>query len=316
MTMTSTIHIDVKQDINGPKGSGVDWKFSLLGGLATPAARRIYTAADFHAFTQTFRPSSPNTSRALSEMFVKAGALRRVSGGIFLNRRATPPAEMTEVAKYLRAGAVVSLHSVLGRCGFLNNIPDEVVMAVVPTSATKRPSLGEVTTSSGNRFWFFGLAEKFFPSTPQERWEMLAPGAQCETFRPEAALLHWIHLADMQRSSLTLPPVDVDMSALNEELLGSLANRWGLTQALASWKQKAESLNFGEEPEQVAVSPVSPEIPAPVVQVSGVDKSHAGAPVSDAADAEAQATSRVASQVASQVRSASARERMMSLRRG
>lgn len=237
---------NITQEASDLRG-GADWKFALLGGLSTPSARRIFTAAEFHDFVQRYRPgASTSTARTASEMLVNANALRRVSSGVFLNRRAVPPAELTEVAAYIRAGAVISLHSVLGEVGFLNN-PPGIVVAVLPTSATKRPKLGEVKTSAGDTFRFYGLAERFFPQTEQEHFEMLQPGRPCEMFRPEAALLQWLHLANMQRSSLTAPPLDVDMSTLDQELLGRLAERWGLTPEFDAWHSRARAADYGQE---------------------------------------------------------------------
>ena len=238
---------------------GADWKFALIGGLSTQSARRIFTAAEFHRFVQDYRPgASASTARSVADMLVSAGALRRVSSGLFLNSRTVPPAELTEVAAHIRSGAVISLHSVLGECGFLNN-PSAIVVAVLPTSSTKRPNLGDVETSSGNKFRFFGLAEKFFPMTLEERWEMLQPGRPCEMFRPEAALLQWLYLASIQRSTLTMPPVDVDMEQLDEELLGRLAERWGVGRQLNDWLDQAQTANFGEETEMArSPAPVAP----------------------------------------------------------
>jgi hypothetical protein len=231
-----------------------DWKFALMGGLASQRTRRLLTAAEFRHFVQQYRPNaSASTARAVSTMLVSAGVLRRVSSGVFLNRRAVPPAELTEVAAHIRAGAVISLHSVLGECGFLNN-PSAIVMAVLPASASKRPRLGEVETSTGDKFRFFGLAEKFFPATSEERWELLQPGRPCEMFRPEAAFLQWLHLAGMRRSTLTRPPVDVDMEQLDEELLGGLAERWALRRQLSDWLAQARAANFGEAAEAPAPS--------------------------------------------------------------
>lgn len=233
---------------------GADWKFALMGGLAMPSARRIFTAAEFQRFVQVYRQgASASTARTVSDMLVSAGALRRVSSGVFLNRRAVPPVELTEVAAHIRSGAVISLHSVLGECGFLNN-PSAIVIAVLPTSATKRPRLGEVKTSAGDTFRFYGLAEKFFPTTAQEHWEMLQPGRPCEMFRPEAALIQWLHLAGMKRSTLTLPPVDIDMDQLDQDLLGRLAERWGIGRQLNDWLARARSANFGEEQEVPSLS--------------------------------------------------------------
>jgi hypothetical protein len=248
----------IKLELSTEARGGADWKFALLGGLTGPAARRIFTAAEFHDFVQRYRSgASTSTARTVADMLVNAGALRRVSSGVFLNRRAMPPAELAEVAGHIRNGAVISLHSVLGEVGFLNN-PSAVVVAVLPTSATKRPKLGEMKTSSGDVFRFYGLAERFFPKSDQDRFKMLQPGRPCDMFRPEAALLHWLHLANMQRSTITAPPVDVDMETLDLELLGELAKRWGVNQQLAEWKARAEASNYGAEPDPTAVSLARP----------------------------------------------------------
>lgn len=239
----------------GLRGS-VEWKFSLMGGLATQGTPRVFTAAALLDFVHRYRPSaSASTARAVADALVAAGALRRVSSGLFLNMRALPPADLTEAASHIRSGAVISLHSVLGACGFLNN-PSAVVMAVLPSSAAQRPRLGDVKTSSGDRFRFYGLAEKFFPETDADRWGLLQPGRPCATFRPEAALLQWLHLAGMQRSSLTAPPLDVDMEAVDVELLNSLAKRWELSHQLEHWLARARASNFGEQTEPPAAEPL------------------------------------------------------------
>ena len=241
---------------------GMDWKVALMSGLAGPGVPRIFTAAQFHEFVQRYRAGATAlTSREVSQQMTTAGALRRVSSGVFLNRRASPPAEVAEVASLIRSGAVISMHSVLGECGFLNN-PSDVVTAVVPTSATKRPRLGEMSTSAGDRFQFFGVSEKFFPVSIQDRFELYQPGRFCDTFRPEAALLQWLHLSGMERSAMTAPPVDVDMSLLDSALLERLSRRWKLEGALEAWIAHAQKSNFGEEPEVVMLPVSAPSIEA------------------------------------------------------
>jgi hypothetical protein len=249
MTKHSSILVASESSTDAAFARGADWKFAVMGALSSSGARRIFTAGEFQEFVRTFRPGvTASTARVASELLVSAGALRRVSSGVFLNRRAVPPTELTEVAAHIRGGAIISMHSVLGECGFLNN-PSDIVMAVLPTSATKRPRLGEVTTSTGDVFRFFGLAEKFFPATDADRFRVLQPGRPCAMFRPEAALLHWLYLAGMQRSSMTMPPSDVDMSALDEELLAELAHRWDLERALGDWRTHIERVGYGEERE-------------------------------------------------------------------
>lgn len=249
-----------------------DWKFRLLGGLAESGVPRVLTAADFHSLALRYRPgASTSTARLLAGSLVQAGALRRVASGVYLNRRCLPPAELIEMAGRIRAGAVISLQSVLGECGFLNN-PSAIVMAVVPTSASKRPNLGEVKTSGGDVFRFYGLAERFFPITDEDRWMLYQPGRPCDMFRPEAALLQWLHLAGMKRSTVTAPPTDVDMGQLDEEHLNTLARRWQLQLELKTWRDHAESVGFGEEQRRM--------------QVSGSEKSQAAAPADGAAARE------------------------------
>jgi hypothetical protein len=231
-----------------PQKKGANWKFALLAGLSgKQSSSRLFTAASFHKFAQLFLPgASESTTRKLANMLVSSGALRRVTSGVFLNLHAVPPAELVEAAYCIRSGAFISLHTVLGECGFLNN-PTGMVTAVLPTSTRMRPRLGEVITSSGDRFRFYGLSEKFFPVTQDDAFALLQQGRPCKMFRPEAALLHWLHLSQMRRSSLTPPPIDVDMAQLDSELLENLAKRWGLEAALASWLTHARMLEFGEE---------------------------------------------------------------------
>lgn len=239
-------------------GPLLNWKFVVMGELGGPRAPRVFTASDFQHFVQQFRPgTSAPTARHAAEALVQAGAMRKVGAGLYLNRRARPPAELAEVAHHIRAEAVVSLHSVLGECGFLNN-PAAIVVAVVP--ASRRSNLREVLTSQGGVFRFYGLADKFFPQTESDRWELYQPGRPFNAFRPEAALLQWIYLAGLGRSKMTPPPLDVDMSTLDETLLARLAQRWSLEDALAAWHVHAEVTGFGEEH---APPTPGPHMPAP-----------------------------------------------------
>jgi len=244
---------------------GTAWKLALLAALANASAPRVFTARELQHWVRAHRPSaSTSTVFLVSELLVTAGALHRVSSGIFLNLRAIPPAELAEAARHLRNGAIISLHSVLGESGFLNN-PSTVVTAVVPSSADRRPRLGELRTSGGDIFRFYGLAEKFFPANAREQEDLLQPGRACAVFRPEAALLQWLHLAALKRSTLTTPPFDVDMDQLDADLLNRLAGGWGLETQLREWQAAAEKANFGEPTERV----VPLTLPSTQTQLAG-----------------------------------------------
>ena len=223
---------------------GADWKFALLGAL--PRAPRIFTAATFLAFAKTIRPDvSSATSRLLVGHLIRAQALRRVTQGTYLNRRTLPPAELYEAAPVIRTGAVLSLNSVLGEVGVINN-PSRIVTCILPTSKLKSPKLGELKTEAG-MFRFYGLAEHFFPANAEDEREMLQPGRPCAVFRPEAAILQWLHLASLKRSTLGELPLDVDLELLDLELLARLAERLDLRGVWVRWYARAKEADFGTE---------------------------------------------------------------------
>jgi hypothetical protein len=221
-------------------GGGVNWKFALLGALATPSAPRVLTAASFHALAKKIRPQvNPATSRELVGHFLHGGALRRVTSGTFLNRRALPPAELYEAAPIIRKGAVLSLHSVLGEAGVLND-PSRIVTCILSTSKNLLPRLGELKTEAGS-FRFYGLAERFFPKTSEEEREMLQPSRPCAVFRPEVALLQWLHLASLKRSSITELPLDLDLEPIDLDLVVRLAERLRVFPLWQVWYEKAKA---------------------------------------------------------------------------
>lgn len=235
-----------------------NWQFRVMGALAERNAPRLFSTAEFQSFVEVLRPgTSKSAINSLIAALVQGRFLYRVSSGLYLNGRTIPSTALSEAAARIRAGAVVSLHSVLGECGFLNN-PSRVVVSVLPSSSTLRPNVGQVRTSGGAEFWFYGLAERFFPSNDQERWDMYQPGRYCDMFRPEPALLQWLYLARMKRSTLTSPPTNVDMSTLDVEHLHKLAKRWGLEEELKEWHDRGEAVGFDEAKHNYAAQTQKP----------------------------------------------------------
>lgn len=227
----------------GRHARGSKWQFELLGSLASPSAPRVLTPAALTELIERFRPRAAKSTRydAL-ERLIAAGFLRRITSGVFLNTRALPATDLYEAAAYIRRGAVVSLHSVLGEAGVLNN-PSAIVTAVLPSSAHSRPRLGDVTTSAGARFRFCGLTERFFPGDEADRALLLQPGRPSAMFRPEAALLQWLYLSGNRRSTLTGLPGDIDLELLDRELLDHLAERWKLVTALEQLRERQARAN-------------------------------------------------------------------------
>lgn len=230
---------------------GAQWRYALLGALERPNAPRVCSTKDLARLVQTVRRNAaPATIRAAIDGLVVAKALFKVSRGLYLNRRARPSVELAEAARHIRQGAVVSLETVLGECGFLNN-PAAIVTAVLPFRANCVPNVGAVQTSSGQVFRFSALPARFFPETPSQERKMLQAGRHFPIVKPEVAALHWLHLARSPRSTLREAPQDVDFSVLDTDLLKELAWEWDLARPLQEWIRKVELNGDIQEPSEL-----------------------------------------------------------------
>lgn len=229
-------------------GSHAEWRMALLGMLEAPQAARVCTTQDLAMMVRRVRPrATPDTVHSAIDGLTQARAVQKVSRGLYLNQRCVPAAGTAEAAGHLRAGAVVSLESVLGECGFLNN-PPAVVTAVLAQANDLSPKVGFVQTSGGQVFRFKALPRKYFPQGESDERLLLQAGRHCAMARPEVALLHWMHLWCSPRSSMGKPPQDVDFSVLDDELLQRLALKWDLAGALARWRQEVARAGDVQEP--------------------------------------------------------------------
>lgn len=198
-----------------------DWKLSLVGGLREPGAPGVVDRASLLAvLAERDSKCSPAGLSRITSGLEAEGALEKVSAGLWVNRLRFPPARLDEAASKLRKGAVPSLRSVLGEYGAVNNPSMEVCACVPITSDGPRPALGRETTSGGQRFHFFGLPERFFPGEDPRLCSLfLDPSKPYPSFRPEKALVDWIHLSRSPRSKLPPPPFDLDSSVMDLEIL-------------------------------------------------------------------------------------------------
>jgi hypothetical protein len=177
-------------------------------------------------------------TRRLQEL-TSLRALAYVTKGTYINLVTTPAVEIAEAAASIRSGAVVSLHSVLGEFGVLNNHTDHVT-AIIPLGGADgtaaMPRLGGVATPAGT-FTFYGMSAKPFFAGGYEDRLILGRLYPCAT--PERAFLDHLYLGESGRSRLPLPPFDCDVGELDQARLWRLAAAMELEQALESWmKQK------------------------------------------------------------------------------
>jgi hypothetical protein len=163
---------------------------------------------------------------------VTAGKLVLVQRGLYLNQFRGIPGLLADTVPLLHKDAVVSLNTVLGDAGVLNN-PSTTVTAVVPLdSESTLPHLGRCSTKAGT-LHFYGMPRRILEAgKPRDRLE---PEDRYEHARatPEKALMDWLYLAQSPRSNRTPPPRnDIDISLLTIRRLRRLADAVGLAEEL------------------------------------------------------------------------------------
>jgi hypothetical protein len=201
--------------------------------LAKPTAPRVLTAAMLVRLAEAERPG---TGRATVTGLVKRmetdGALRKVTRGVYLNRCMEPPAAEAEAAEFLRRGAIVSLHTVLGDAGVLNNYTHDVWCVVPLIAKEAAPSLRTVRVQDDVAFVFHGISEErlFAPARDDLMAEVPYPRAT-----PEAAICHWLYLSQTPRSPLKLPPRDVDLDGVDMDRVHRIAAAMDVKPELGEW---------------------------------------------------------------------------------
>lgn len=221
------------------------WRVNVLARLKGQRAPRVLTTAMLSRLAAAERPGISETAvLSLAKEAEGLGFLRRMRSGLFLNLEATPPAVAAEAAQFIRRGAVVSLHTVLGDAGVLNN-PTPIVFCVLPIlKGESPPRVGRVEGAEAT-FQFYAIPEKvLFAGRLEDRLEQ---GCAYPRATKEAALCHWLYLANSRYSHLVAPSEEADISGLDHDRLQRLATAMGIEDQVATWIAAAEA--YGEEPD-------------------------------------------------------------------
>jgi hypothetical protein len=213
----------------------LSWKERARARLAATGAPRVFTRDALLSWLSDFpdAPSQRTMLRALQEWETE-GVVGRPAWGVYLNRQTQPLPVLEEAAQVLRPGAIVSLASVLGRAGILNN-PSYWVTSVLPSTAVKGPV--DVEGEAGTVFRFAHMREDLVPG-PGQDWsaDALDERSLFPAATPEKALRDWVYLSSSARGAARWPlPAlhDLDVDDLDHARLDRLAHRMGLVDPLA-----------------------------------------------------------------------------------
>ena len=215
--------------------STAKWDTRLEVALSSDAALRVVQAKDLFRLAQSIDAAvSPRTVERWTLDAVCARRLVRVRRGLYLNHLTRPLVQPAEAAAWLRQHSVVSLQTVLGDSGVWNNYTN-LVTCVVPLSPdTPPPSLGRVPTQIST-YVFHGIPVAVLVAGAERDRLDLQQSIGYVRASAEAALLHWIYLGRSPRSTLSLPPYEMDINELDRKKLHRLANAQGLLKALQEW---------------------------------------------------------------------------------
>lgn len=217
-----------------------NWRLTLFNALKDFDAPRVLSNQELMDFSvaATGETVSLDKMNFFIQQAVTFDALLPVRRGIYINLKSTPTPSLAEVATRIRANAVVSLQSVLGDAGVLNNYTGQIfcLLPIAPNETV--PSLGTIEARDGTIFHFKGIKKSILEAgDPMDR---LVPMLTYERATPEAAIVHWIYLAHTQRSQLVEPDTQCDLASIDIDRLERLATAAGVNDKVMDWVQRVQ----------------------------------------------------------------------------
>ncbi len=212
---------------------------NIMTALASPGAPRVLTSASLRRLISRVNFSDENAADTITNSLVSVKAIHRVNDGTFLNYLQQPLPSPSEAIRLVIPGGYLSLHTVLGQCGFLNN-PSNMYTCVRQANTYSPEGEEELlgrrfaTNNPAPLYHVYSMA----PGLPSglDREDHLDAGFSYPRATPERALCDWLYLAKPSVGAFSKgPPYDSDVSALNMERLQKIADYLGVRKELESW---------------------------------------------------------------------------------
>ena len=217
-----------------------DWMMALDQELSGLQADGVLTSKMIWREADYIKPgvSRPTVQRWIAKA-TKAGKLKQVSRGIYLNNQALPRPDLAESAQFLRPDSIVSLHTVLSDVGALHN-PYPIVTAILPLGRFTSPRLGSMDTGKA-RYRFFGMPISVLNAGDED--DRLDIHYRYPRATPERALLDWLYFARSPKSKIVAPPMDINLDWMDKRrfhrLLRAMENKTpGLSTYWQAWYEK------------------------------------------------------------------------------
>lgn len=213
---------------------------TILDSLKELDAPRVFSLAEMMSHAQEI---FPDISQRQTGLFIKQaesfGVLTNIRHGIWLNNYAFPIPTPSEAAHRIRKDAVVSLITVLSDAGILNNFTNDVysVLPIPEAGRGVKPRLGTVEGHSTN-YYFRGIKQSILEAG--EESDRLVPFLSYDRATPEAAVVHWLYLAQSHTSTMREPDTQCDIDQLDLERLERLARASKTTDIVLPWVERCQ----------------------------------------------------------------------------
>lgn len=203
------------------------WRQTLYNALKDFDAPRVTSFSELMTFADDAGcVITEKQLKTFVEQAIQFDFLKVARHGIYLNLKAWPTPSMAEVSPRMRPGAIVSLHTVLGEAGIINNYSAQVHCVVPINDFGGRPNVGDVTAKDGTVFNFNAIKASVLEAG--DEIDRLVPLLPYDRATPEAALVHWIYLASNHRSKIMEPDTQCDLSSIDMERLERLSDAAGV----------------------------------------------------------------------------------------
>lgn len=211
---------------------GKSWRREVAELFMFGKVPRVFRFEDVVKIARLVKPRIPDAlvRRFMDEM--DGLIFKEAPDGLIVNVAAFPPATIGDTVSVLFPGAVVSLHTVLGDKGVLNNYTPNMI-AVRPRSQSD--AISEIH--------YFGGNIRVYPIEDNvlelgDVADRLDRTYDYPRAMPEAALIHWFWLIKNSR----WPSMDtqVDLEDVDLECVYQMADPFGLTTDIKEWVQRAK----------------------------------------------------------------------------
>jgi hypothetical protein len=221
----------------------VSWTEAAAEILARPDTPALLASSDLRqlvsrALVQAKAERTPSESTfqrwldRISDPGGDAPLLTRVQRDLYRNDTPGHYVHPYAVVPRLRPTAVVSLQSVLGDAGVINN-PSRVVFAVVDQGGPDGPRPREVANPAGE-FRFLGMRGEIYHAGDER--DRLDPSSDVPKATLERAFCDWLYLGHSRaHPTRGYPPLNIDLSDLDMDRVGRLSEAMGLREAMEKW---------------------------------------------------------------------------------